>query len=596
MTNSLAQGTEAELEAIVASLQQSDRPLTPFHWEIEFPEVFDRKNPGFDAIVGNPPFLGGTMISGAYSKEYLEWITSQFPETGNRTDFVAYFFRRAFNLTRDSGSCGLIATNTIAQGDTRKSGLRWICAHGGTIYEAYKRLKWPGLAAVAVSVIHVYKGKIDSPYRLDGKNVQKITAFLFHAGGNEDPKKLSFHSGRAFSGVKHYGDGFLFEDGKEKSTSIEIMQALIDKDPKNKERIFPFIGGEEVNASPTQSHHRFIINFGEMSEDEAWNWPDLMHIIEAKVKPERLSKSADIANWPWWRFWRVRRELYDSIKDMDRVLVNSIVSAQFCFAFLPSDWVYSHALNVITFSQSSVFSIFQSQVHEVWARFFSSSLEDRLRYTPSDCLETFPFPENWETDSALEEIGKAYYEYRADLMVRKNEGLTATYNRFHDPHEDDPDILKLRELHDQMDRAVLDAYGWTDILGSERSRTPCGFALDYLDAEPEDLPTQAQERVESGDLFFPTAEEAAAFDVLVRSNQAKRGKLPWRYKWPEAIHDDVLARLLDLNQKRYDEEVRLGLHGNAKAIGKGTTKQKGTAKKKGEIIKEDQQGELLFSG
>ncbi|MBD2428239.1 hypothetical protein H6G62_20035 [Phormidium sp. FACHB-1136] len=444
--------------------------------------------------------------------------------------------------------------------------------------------------------MHVYKGKIDSPYRLDGKNVQKITAFLFHAGGNEDPKKLSFHSGRAFSGVKHYGDGFLFEDGKEKSTSIEIMQALIDKDPKNKERIFPFIGGEEVNASPTQSHHRFIINFGEMSEDEAWNWPDLMHIIEAKVKPERLSKSADIANWPWWRFWRVRRELYDSIKDMDRVLVNSIVSAQFCFAFLPSDWVYSHALNVITFSQSSVFSIFQSQVHEVWARFFSSSLEDRLRYTPSDCLETFPFPENWETDSALEEIGKAYYEYRADLMVRKNEGLTATYNRFHDPHEDDPDILKLRELHDQMDRAVLDAYGWTDILGSERSRTPCGFALDYLDAEPEDLPTQAQERVESGDLFFPTAEEAAAFDVLVRSNQAKRGKLPWRYKWPEAIHDDVLARLLDLNQKRYDEEVRLGLHGNAKAIGKGTTKQKGTAKKKGEIIKEDQQGELLFSG
>jgi hypothetical protein len=252
--------------------------------------------------------------------------------------------------------------------------------------------------------------------------------------------------------------------------------------------------------------------------------------------------------------------------------------------------VFSHKLTVFPLEKLSVFVVMQSRIHEIWARFFSATLGDGLTYNPSDCFETFPFPKNWEADPALEAIGKAYYDYRADLMVRNNEGLTATYNRFHAPHEDDPDILKLRELHDQMDRAVLDAYGWQDI------ETTCGFALDYLDVDPEDLPTQAQERVESGDLFFPTAEEAAAFDVLVRSNQAKRGKLPWRYKWPEAIHDDVLARLLDLNQKRYDEEVRLGLHGNAKATGKGTTKQKGTAKQKGNITKEDQQGELLFSG
>ena len=105
----------------------------------------------------------------------------------------------------------------------------------------------------------------------------------------------------------------------------------------------------------------------------------------------------------------------------------------------------------------------QSRVHEVFARFFSSSIKDDLRYNPSDCFETFPFPENWESASTLEAVGKEYYELRSNLMIRNNQGLTDTYNRFHNPDERDPDILKLQELHAQMDRAVLDAYEWTDI-------------------------------------------------------------------------------------------------------------------------------------
>jgi hypothetical protein len=105
-------------------------------------------------------------------------------------------------------------------------------------------------------------------------------------------------------------------------------------------------------------------------------------------------------------------------------------------------------------------------------------------------------------------------------MVQNNQGLTDTYNRFHDPHEDDPEILKLRELHSQMDRAVLNAYGWQDL------ENTCGFALDYLDIEPDALPPETQDRIASGDLFFTTAPEAAAFDILIRGNTAKRGKLP----------------------------------------------------------------------
>jgi hypothetical protein len=186
-------------------------------------------------------------------------------------------------------------------------------------------------------------------------------------------------------------------------------------------------------------------------------------------------------------------------------------------------------------------------------------MKDDLRYTPSSCFETFSFPSNWENDSTLEEIGKTYYEYRAALMVKNNQGLTDTYNRFHDPNETDLEILQLRHLHHQMDQAVLNAYAWTDL------ELTCGFALDYLDTEEDDLPPEAQERIQSGDLFFPTADEAITFDNLVRTGKRK---LPWRYKWPETLHDEILARLLDLNQKRYDEEMLDGKHADKKSKGK----------------------------
>ncbi|MFQ4139049.1 hypothetical protein PGN35_022320 [Nodosilinea sp. PGN35] len=201
---------------------------------------------------------------------------------------------------------------------------------------------------------------------------------------------------------------------------------------------------------------------------------------------------------------------------------------------------------------------------------------DLSRYNSSACFETFPFPENWETDPTLEAIGKTYYDYRADLMVRNNQGLTDTYNRFHDPTERDPDILHLRHLHDQMDRAVLAAYDWPDI------DTTCGFALDYLDTDPDDLPPEAAERVASGDLFFPTADEADAFGALISTGKRK---LPWRYKWPEATHDEVLARLLDLNQQRHLEEVRG--HKAAKPDSKGKNqKAKGKGAKQAKLESE----------
>lgn len=153
----LLEGSDQDLEAIAASLHRAEKAITPFNWEIEFPEVFDRENPGFDAIVGNPPFAGKNTTINSNPEGYVDWLKIVHPESHGNADLVSHFFRRAFTITRHKGCFGLIATNTIAQGDTRSTGLRFICNHGGIIYNATRRYRWPGVAAVVVSVIHIYK-------------------------------------------------------------------------------------------------------------------------------------------------------------------------------------------------------------------------------------------------------------------------------------------------------------------------------------------------------------------------------------------------------------------------------------------------------
>ncbi len=505
--------------------REIDLALVPFHWDIEFPEVFDRENPGFDAILGNPPFAGKNTTINSNPAGYLDWLKQIHPQSHGNADLVAHFFRRAFGLIRENGTLGLVATNTIAQGDTRASGLRWICNNGGAIYRAHRRIKWPGEAAVVVSVVHVAKGELTGPKRLDSRDTDLITAFLFYEGGHDDPERLIANAGMSFQGSIILGMGFTFDDTDKKgvATPLAEMRRLIHNAPRNREVILPYIGGQEVNTSPRHAYHRYAVNFGAHEEEKCRrHWPELLAIVERKVRPDRARLTRNAIGRKraqyWWQFGSPARELYAAIADLDRVLVVSRVSEHSCFAYLPADMVFSERLTVFPVSTYAAFCALQSRVHEIWARFFGSSMKDDLLYTPSDCFETFPFPESWETHAALEAAGQAYHEFRAALMVENNEGMTKTYNRFHDPEERSAKIADLRELHTAMDRAVLDAYGWHDI------STNSEFLLDYEIDEAE----------------------------------WGRKKKPWRHRWPDDVRDEVLARLLALNSERALEERLVG--------------------------------------
>ena len=556
LADSVQRGEMLRYQSWLEELRRNEPPLAPFHWEIEFPEVFDRENPGFDTVVGNPPFAGKNTVAAANVAGYSDWLKQVHAESHGNADLVAHFFHRAFGLLRSGGTTGLIATNTIAQGDTRSTGLRWICINGGEIYQARRRVKWPGLAAVVVSVLHVHKGDFPCVKHLDGEVVNAITAFLFHRGGHQDPARLEANAGKSFQGSIVLAMGFTFDDTDTKgvATSLAEMHRLIEEEPRNRDAIFPYIGGEEVNTSPTHAHHRDVINFRDYPlrrEDlgESWegaddeqrriwlrsgivpsdypepvaaDWPDLLAIVEERVKLERakLTKNAIGRHRAtfWWQYGSLARDLYATVHGLTRILAIARVSQQCAIAFLNARTVYSEQLIVFPFDTHAAFCALQSRPHEIWVRFLGSSMKDDLRYTPSDCFETFPFPDGWSTHPDLERAGTDYYRFRADLMSQHDEGLTKTYNRFHNPDETDPEIVELRELHAAMDCAVLDAYGWTDI------STDCEFLLDY-EIDEVDLDTR---------------------------------KKPYRYRWPDEVRDEVLARLLDLNAERAAGEQQSG--------------------------------------
>ncbi|MCK6461767.1 MAG: SAM-dependent methyltransferase, partial [Planctomycetes bacterium] len=297
MLDRVRDGDPAPAQAVAADLRRGKHVLPPFHWEIEFPEAFGRDKPGFDAIVGNPPFAGKNTVIAGNRAAYPDWLKAVHEESHGNADLVAHFFRRAFGLLSPGGAFGLIATNTVGQGDTRATGLRWICKHGGTIYDATRRRKWPGeSAAVVVSVVHVVHGPHPGRALLDGRPVKEITAFLFHTGGHDDPAALMVNAGLSFVGSYVLGMGFTFDDTETDgvATPVAEMRRLIETNPRNREVIFPYIGGEEVNTSPTHAHHRYVINFGERSEEECRrNWPELMAIVEEKVKPERMGNNRE---------------------------------------------------------------------------------------------------------------------------------------------------------------------------------------------------------------------------------------------------------------------------------------------------------------
>jgi hypothetical protein len=371
-----------------------------------------------------------------------------------------------------------------------------------------------------VALVWVRKGKWAAMFVLDDQTVNGITPFLTPPEAvTGHPQRLKANEGKSFIGSYVLGMGFVL--------TPEEAQRLMNKNPKNKDVLFPYLNGEDLNSRPDQSASRWVINFFDWPIERAMEYPDCFRIVEEKVKPERtrLNDQGEFAlrtplPQKWWIYADKRPALYRTIEGMDRVLVTAQTSRLWEPALIPTGTICSHSVVVFPLPRLSEFALMQSGFHEFWRLEYGPSLRTDARYTPSDCFETFPFPIT--LPPILEEIGERYHAHRRHVMLDHQEGLTKTYNRFHDPDDNAADIAKLRQLHVEMDHTVAAAYGWADL------------NLDH------------------------------DFGVT------KQGL---RYTISELARREVLTRLLKLNHERYTAEVAQGLHEKKGGTAKGKKKK-----------------------
>lgn len=431
----------------------------PLHWILAVPDVIERG--GFDAVVGNPPFLGGTKISVALGANVRDWFSYVLAEGhgGGRADMVAYFFLRAASLLTRRGNLGLIGTNTIAQGDSREVGLDRIEASGATITRAIQSRPWPAASAnLEYAAVWCTRETVSDelPRVADDLHVRKISTLLEPSGRIDGkPARISENSNLSFEGCKVYGNGFLL--------SVEEAAEWISANERNREVLFPYLGGEDVTSSPSASPSRWVIDFLDRTEEAAQDYDLPYRRVRAEVMPERAKKSKAVREAPWWLFFRSRPAMRKAIVDLSEVLVVTLISKAVMPLRVPTGQVFSNRLAVFATDSFADQATLSSSLHQMWAIKYGSTLETRVNYSPSDVFVTFPRPRPTE---GLTQAGRTLDIDRREIMLRRDLGLTKLYNLVNDPaitDAVDPDVARLRQIHVELDRAVMAAYGWDDV-------------------------------------------------------------------------------------------------------------------------------------
>ncbi|UAM98011.1 N-6 DNA methylase [Polaribacter litorisediminis] len=484
-----------------------------FHWFLEFPQVFS--NGGFDCILGNPPFLGGQKLSGTYGYPFTEFIKYEYTPIGS-VDLVTYFFRRIFQIIKKGGFQSLISTNTIAQGNARTDGLVIIKEKGGAINYAVKSMKWPGLAAVEVALVTIFKGKWIKTLVLDQKKVEYITTYLDNQEFLGEPYSLVSNTNKSFQGSIILGKGFVIE--KEKANRI------INSNSKYKNVLYPFLNGQDLNNTIDQKAKRWVINFFDWKKEKAEKYEQCFDMVEDTVLKERIASNRKKENDgktlnnddikkvdDFWNYLRPRIELYKLLKSKNEALVIARISKTVAFEIVEANQVFADALVVFPEFGKTHLGCLQSSLHVHWAWKYCTTMKADLNYSPGKTFETFPFPNDF---SNLEELVTSYISKRKALCLNYNIGLTGLNGLFNDSKNKEDGIVELRKIYKEMDNVVLAAYGWQDI-----NLLHDFYEVDYL---PEN------DRV--------------------------------RYTVHPDARKEVLKRLLLLNHERYEDEVKQGLH------------------------------------
>ncbi|MCD0485990.1 hypothetical protein LO771_27300 [Streptacidiphilus sp. ASG 303] len=492
----------------------------PVHWPLVFPEVFTDRG-GFDAVIGNPPFLGGQKLTGTMGEAYREYLVDHVANgVRGSADLVAYFELRAHDMLNRGGQTGLIATNTLAQGDTREVGLDQLARSGVEIRRAVKSAPWPSSSAV-LEYCAVWTSRAavaDGAVRvLGGTPVPRGISTSLNPTTREAfwAERLEGNEGKSFQGSIVLGLGFTLPETE--------ARAWIAEDERYREVLFPYLIGQDVNTSPVHGSERWVINFHDWSEGRAKDFPKAYEQLLHQVKPEREINNRKVYRDYWWHYAEKRPAMVKAIAPLERCIVITLVSKVVMPVMVPTGQVFSHMLGVFASDDFALLGMLSSAPHYWWALDRAGTLKGDLRYTPTDVFETLVRPPLTED---LRAAGTRLDTFRRELMLRRNIGLTATYNLVHDASCTDDDIAELRAIHVEIDRATVAAYGWHDL-------------LDPTGATPPADPTHVAVPLDHG--FHDTDQGP-------------------RYTIGLLARTEIIDRLRQLNHQAYADEVFLDKH------------------------------------
>jgi len=430
--------------------------------------------PEADAIIGNPPYQSKNKMQQEFGAEYVNKLREAFPEVPGRADFCVYWFYKAHKHLKENSYAGLVGTNTIRQNYSREGSLDYIVNNGGTIVEAVSSEPWSGEAAVHVSIVSWKKGKekgeknlfvSDAKENLELHKTNEINSSLSLQIDVTSAEVLECNKvpKRCYQGQTHGHEGFLL--------SIKEANKVLKENKKYSEVLKPFLTGDEMISNIPPQPERYVIDFSKMEMIEASSYKKPFEILREKVLPEieekaRLEKEGKIkANgreaWlkMWWKMWRRREDMLDSISDLTRYISLSRVTKRPIFEFVSSKINPNDALMVFSFENDYSFGIIQSSLHWDWFVTKCSSLGNTFRYTTDTVWDTFPWPQT-PTQKQIEKVAaaaKALRDARNKAMKDYVMSLRDLYRIIEKPGKNE-----IRELHEALDKAVMEAYGFDE--------------------------------------------------------------------------------------------------------------------------------------
>jgi hypothetical protein len=449
--------------------------------------------PEADFIVGNPPFIGGWKIRAALGDGYVQALWSTYPEMPEKADLVMYWWNKAAEKAR-AGQIkrfGLITTNSITQVFQRRILSRHLEA-GASLLFAVPDHPWVESSdGAAVRVAMTTVGPRNSAGTLllvkeetsTGADTPDLKFTVFTGVINADltiganvtsAQPLRSNSALTSPGVQLYGDGFIVSEdvtsvwGKEAGTA-RVAGALRR-----------YINGRDLMQVSRQVE---VIDFFGLDEAQARRaHPHLFQRVLDLVKPERDLNRRESIRRLWWRFGWERPVLRQLVTGLKRYVVTPETAKHRVFAFLAADVLPDNMLTVVGHDDSLLLGVLSSRVHVSWSLQVGGTLEDRPRYTKGTCFDPFPFPTCEERSrnqirSLAEELDahrKRQQAAHPDLTItgmynvleklRSGEALTAKDKVIHEQGL----VSVLKKLHDDLDAAVFDAYGWPHDLTDEQ--------------------------------------------------------------------------------------------------------------------------------